>query len=554
MFTRDRSRNSLSGARTINADSGTLKSVTLMSALRSQQRLPRVVAALLTQLTVLSLLAASAAAQRLDPILYTVSISAPETHVAVVEARVPTANAATVELMMPVWSPGFYVREDYAKRVMHVVARSPRGDSLAIEQPQPNHWRIHTGGAAAITLRYELQCGVRSVTGNWVGADMAVLNGAPTFITLLENSKRPHDVRLELPAAWHQSATSLAAAADHAANHYLAASYDERVDSPIVIGNISMHEFDVGGARHILADIGDVPAAWNGQLAADNLAKIARANLRFWGFLPFKKYVFLNVFRQGGGGLEHLNSTLLTSSPRSEGGGNQRWLEYVAHEYFHAENVKRLRPVELGPFDYEHPPATASLWLSEGVTTYYGDLLVTRSGLDTPRDYLASLSRDITSLQTSPGRLVQTLEQASLGIFATGGSGIGGDPKTTVSYYVKGSVLGWLLDARVQHATNGARSFDDVMRLAYQRYSGAHGFTPSDFVAVASDVAGTDLTAFFTKALRTTEELDYTEALDWFGLRFASSNDATKAWTLEERPDATPVQKGHLDRLTRGNQ
>ncbi len=518
-----------------------------MLTLRSHMRGYGAIAALLGFLT---LAAVPAAAQRLDPILYTVSIPAAETHVAVVEARVPTSNRATVELMMPVWSPGYYVREDYAQRVLHVVARSPNGDSLAIEQPQPNHWRIRTGGAATITLRYELQCGVRSVTGNWVGTDMAVLNGAPTFITLLEHTQRPHDVHLVLPASWHQSATSLAAATDHAPNHYVAAGYDELVDSPIVMGNISVHEFEVAGAKHTLADIGDVPATWNGQLAADNLEKIAQANARFWGFLPFTKYVFLNVFRQGGGGLEHLNSTLLTSSPRSENGGNQRWLEYVAHEYFHAENVKRLRPVELGPFDYEHPPATASLWLSEGVTSYYGDLLVTRSGIDAPRDFLASLSKDITSLQTSPGRLVQTLEQASLGIFATGGSGVGGDRNSTVSYYVKGCVLGWLLDARIQHATNGRKSFDDVMRLAYQRFGGVHGFTPEEFVAVASEVAGADLAPFFHKSLQTTDELDYSEALAWFGLRFSASPDPAKAWTLEERPEATPAQKEHLGRLT----
>jgi len=498
----------------------------------------------------IGLLSTSAAAQRLDPIVYVVRIPAPETHIAVVEARIPTANRASIDVMMPVWSPGYYVREDYAKRVQRFVARAPNGDSLAVEQPQPNHWRIATRGAATITLTYELQCGQRSVTGNWVGADMAVLNGAPTFITLVERVQRPHDVRLEMPAVWHQSATSLAAVADNRPDHYLATDYDELVDSPIIIGNISVHEFNVEGSKHYLADIGEIPPAWNGALAAENLRRIALANHRFWGFLPFNKYVFLNVFRQGGGGLEHLNSTLLTSSPRSEGGGALGWLEFVAHEYFHAENVKRLRPVELGPFDYEHPPATASLWLSEGVTTYYGDLLVARSGVGTPKDFLASLSNDLTSLQNSPGRLVQTLEQASLGIFSTGGSGVGGDRNSTVSYYVKGNVLGWVLDARIQRASNGTGSLDDLMRLAYKRYGGTVGFTPSQFVAVASEVAGTDLVPFFHKALQTTDELDYSEALDWFGLRFAASDDPKKAWTLEDAPNATAAQKEHLRRLT----
>ena len=129
---------------------------------------------------------------------------------------------------------------------------------------------------------------------------------------------------------------------------------------------------------------------WDGEHAAQELEKLVRENRRFWGFLPFKRYLFLNVFRQGGGGLEHKNSTLLTASPPRAAypARNFRWLSFVSHEYFHAFNVKRLRPVELGPFDYEHPPKTSGLWISEGLTTYFGDLIVVRAGLGTPQDFL----------------------------------------------------------------------------------------------------------------------------------------------------------------------
>src|SRR5262249_14741228 len=151
----------------------------------------------------------------------------------------------------------------------------------------------------------------------------------------------------------------------------------------------SIHEFEVDGSKHDLADFGAV-GDWDGKLAAENLEKIVRATRRFWGFLPFKRYLFLNVFRPGGGGLEHKNSTLLTSNPsRAERQpGSLRWLSFVSHEYFHAFNVKRLRPIELGPFDYEHPPRTKSLWISEGLTTYCADLIVARAGLGTPQDFL----------------------------------------------------------------------------------------------------------------------------------------------------------------------
>jgi predicted metalloprotease with PDZ domain len=483
------------------------------------------------------------------PIRYVVRMPDPANHLASIEARIPSGGKPTVELMMAVWSPGYYVREDYATRIRELSASSAAGRTLAVTQPRPNRWTITTGGADEIILRYSVYCGQRSVTGSSVDTNLAVLNGAPTYITLAEQTPRAHEVAIELPPRWRQTATSLTEIAGRA-NDYRAATYDELVDSPIVAGNLSEHEFRVAGARHVLVDLGDIPATWDGALAAANLRKFVVADSAFWGFLPFRKYVFLNVFRRGGGGLEHLNSTLLTSSPASQGGGDLRWLYYVSHEYFHAFNVKRLRPVELGPFDYELPPKTASLWLAEGVTTYYGDLLAARGGLGTPENALAALSVDITALQTSPGRLVQTLEQSSLGIFATGGSGIGGDRNSTVSYYVKGNILGWLSDARIQHATNGAKSLDDVMRLAYARYSGPRGYTPAEWIATASAVAGTDLGDFYRRALTTTEELDYSEALDWFGLRFAPSVDPAKAWTLEQRRDATPAQVEHLRRWT----
>jgi predicted metalloprotease with PDZ domain len=220
----------------------------------------------------------------------------------------------------------------------------------------------------------------------------------------------------------------------------------------------------------------------------------------------------------------------------------------VSHEYFHAFNVKRLRPVDLGPFDYEHAPRTPSLWISEGLTTYYGNLLASRGGLGTPDDVMSSLSEDITSLQNSPGRLKQTLAQSSLDIFSTGGSGVGGDSTKVVSYYVKGFIVGFLLDERIQRATGGTKSLDDVMRLAYTRYGGARGFTPEEFVATASEVAGRNLRPWFRRAVESTEELDYDEALQWYGLRFGPGRE--RAWTLEMRANATPVQRARWKKLT----
>jgi predicted metalloprotease with PDZ domain len=401
-----------------------------------------------------------------------------------------------------------------------------------------------------VVVSYRLSCQGRSVTTNWVGDDLAVFNGGAAFVTLDETSRRPHEVRLDLPAKWKRSVSALGAAPDGVPNHYRADDFGTLVDSPIVAGDPVVHEFEVDGSRHALVNLGEM-GDWDGKRAARDLESIARENRRFWGPLPFKRYLFLNVFRPGGGGLEHKDCCLLTSGPPRAGRTEPslRWLEFASHEYFHAFNVKRLRPVELGPFDHENPPRTSGLWISEGLTNYYGELIVVRAGLGGRDDFLSSLSSHIGRLQNAPGRLVQTLERSSLDVWSGGTSGIGRDGATTVSYYEKGPVVGFLLDARIRRATGGERSLDDLMRLAYARYSGDRGFTPEQFRSAAGEVAGTDLKGWFRRALASTEELDYTEALDWFGLRFVPSEESSKAWKLEVRADATDAQKGHLGDL-----
>ena len=480
-----------------------------------------------------------------DPIVYTLRCAAPETHRAQVEARIPAAGKATLELMLPVWSPGYYALGDYARDIQRIAARNEAGTELRVEHPQPNHWVVATQGAPTVVLEYELLCQSRFVTGSWVGTDCAVINGPSTFITPVAREGQTYEFDLELPAVWPQSICSLEPAADGKPNHYRAPDYDVLIDSPLVAGTLSLHEFEVGRTKHVLADFGML-GNWDGAAAAATLARIVAEHRAFLGELPFQRYVFLNALRGGAGGLEHLNSTLLSSHPApTEPLPSIDWWKYVSHEYFHAINVKRLRPVELGPFDYEQLPSTPSLWISEGLTTYYGDLAVVRSGVGTLAQHLDGLSGNIRSVQTTPGRLVQTLAEASLTAGKTSSSGVGGDPKTTISYYEKGPVVGFLLDARIRRLTDEKKSLDDVMRLAYARYSGAKGFTPGQFAATVSEVAGADQSAYLHEMLETTHELDYTEALEWFGLRFAEPG----AWKLEVRPDASEAQKRHLAAL-----
>jgi len=483
-------------------------------------------------------------AQALPPIVYTVSAPAPDTHYIEVEARVPTGGRSAVDLMMPVWSPGFYRVENYADRVDQLRARAEDGAPLDVEKTERNRWRVQTGSRALVVVSYRVFCNQRSVTTNYVGEDYAVLNGAPSFVTLVETAHRPHEVRIELPPRWTRAMTGLDAAPDGRPNHFLAADYETLVDSPIMAGDLGVHEFVVAGKPHYVVSAGDT-AGWDAEGATRDLATYVAEVHRFWGFLPYDKYVFLLVFRQGGGGLEHKNSTLSTVAARP-GPGMWAGVGLLSHEYFHLFNVKRLRPVELGPFDFEHPPRTASLWIAEGVTSYYSSLLVERAGLHTRGDYLASLSALIARLQNAPGRLQQSVEQSSLEVWGNSNSGVN-PSAATVSYYDKGQILGLLLDAKIRRATSGGRSFDDVMKRAYERYAGARGYTADEFRAAAEEVAGVDLRGWFARSVSSTDELDYSDLLEAYGLRFTTVDGPSGAWTLAVRDDATDRQKRNAD-------
>jgi predicted metalloprotease with PDZ domain len=207
------------------------------------------------------------------------------------------------------------------------------------------------------------------------------------------------------------------------------------------------------------------------------------------------------------------------------------WLGQACHELFHAWNVKRLRPIELGPFDYENENYTESLWIAEGFTDYYGDLLLARAGISSRVEYLQALSSTIESVQTTPGRLVQPVNRASFDAWIKFYRPDESSANTSISYYTKGTVLAFLLDAKIRHGTGAARSLDDLMRLAYERYSGPRGYTPEDFKVLVEEVIGSPhgVREWFASAVESAAELGYGEALDWFGLQFRETAEPPRA-------------------------
>ncbi len=332
--------------------------------------------------------AAPAGAQTREAIRYTLRFPAPQTNYVEVEALVPTDGRPSVDLMMAVWTPGSYLVREY-ERNLEAVRATSGALALPIEKTTKNRWRVTTGGARELTMTYRVYSHELTVRNNWVDADFAMLNGAQTYLTLVESGARPHDVRLELPAAWKTSVTGMPGAPDNAPNHYRAPDYDTLVDCPIVTGNPAIHRFTVDGTPHLLVDVGE-GGVFDGDRAVRDLERIVEVDRQFWGSLPYETYVFFNLLVGASGGLEHKSSVMMMAS-RWDTGTRAKyvaWLSLASHEYFHLWNVKRLRPIELGPFDYEHETYPRSLWISEGLTDYYADVQLSRAGLYTPDEYL----------------------------------------------------------------------------------------------------------------------------------------------------------------------
>lgn len=482
-------------------------------------------------------------------VAYRLSFPAPATHFVEVEATVPTPGRAELLLMMPVWTPGSYLIREYARHLERLEAFAPDGAKLVVRKVSKNRWAVVTGGAPQVNLRYRVYARAAAVQGSYVDPDYAVLVGAATFLQDFGAPDAPYEVTVVRPEAYIELAAALPRTE---AGALVASSYDALVDAPLVLGPLRRRAFEVMGTAHEVVSVGGA-GFWPDDEAAAAAAKVVQAARALWGPLDCERYLFLNVINDEGGGLEHRCSTLMMTdrfaarTPEAL----RRWLGLVAHEYFHANNGKRLRPITLGPFDYEAENYTEGLWFVEGFTSYYDDLLVRRAGLMTDAQYLAALSKQIERLETTPGRLEQPLARASFDAWIEFYRPDESSRNTTVSYYTKGAVVGFVLDAAIRADTGGRKSLDDLMRLAAQRFSGAQGYTDEALLALFEEVGGPEVGALARRLVQTTAPVPYDAALEYFGLRFAADPDAPKAGASDEAKAEAERKRAFIGVMTR---
>ncbi len=326
-------------------------------------------------------------------------------------------------------------------------------------------------------------------------------------------------VRVIPAPGWHRVATGIDSSTTLPFT-YLAHDFDQLYDSPILAGNLEeLPSFIVKGIPHrfVGVNLGEFDRA---QLISD-LKRIVEASAAMMGDIPYDQYTFLAI-GPGRGGIEHANSCSISFSGKelTTASGRLRMLSFIAHEYFHLYNVKRIRPIELGPFDYQRENRTHLLWVSEGFTVYYEYLLLKKAGLSTPDELFRAFQSNIAAYENTPGHLYQTLAEASYTTWSDGPFGnSSGSLDKTISYYDKGPVVALLLDFAIRHETRNKRSLDDVMRLLYTRYyqQQHRGFTDQEFRQACESVAGAPLDELFDY-VNTVRTVDYDKYLAYAGL------------------------------------
>ncbi len=442
-------------------------------------------------------------------------------------------NAEQLEVSLPNWTPGSYLIRDFATHLENFKATGENGQQLVQHKIAKNRWRIETAGARELAVSYDIWAGVLHVSSSWVSSDFALINGAGVFLYSEASRGWPQQVIVKPHESWNNIHTSLKPGSLN--GQYLARDYDELIDSPIVAGNAPHYRFEADGQGYVLVNTGET-SLWDGERSVRDLTALVKAHQKFWGSNPFDRdYLFMNFQMEAKGGLEHDHSTVLMSSKWAMRGDIDyiKWLALVSHEFFHSWNVRRMRPEALARYDYDKEMYTRELWLAEGLSSYYDNLLLFRAALIEVQDYFELLATEFRNYETIPGRNVRSAELASFDSWIKHYVPDANGVNSTISYYRKGSLIGFVTDSAIRRETDGKASLDTVMRRMYSLYGpqgqGSGSYPPGAFEAAVESVAGRDVRIMVENLLQTTADPDLDTALDWYGLRLDRTPGRTAA-------------------------
>ncbi len=468
------------------------------------------------------------------PVRYTVTPISPEAHLFRVQCTIEQPDPAGQRLSMPGWIPGSYMIRDFAKNVVRLRASDEQDHPLEVVKLDKATWEV-AACDTPLYIEYEVYAWDLSVRGAHLDTTHAYFNGTTVFVAVEGQSDQPCQVTLQRPEGetyqqW-RVATTLPRheAALYDFGSYQAADYDELIDHPVEMGRFDLASFEVAGLPHDIAITGkhraDLP-----RLCRD-LEKICATHVAMFGELPeMERYLFMvTAVGEGYGGLEHRSSTSLLCSrndlplPGQEtiSDNYRNFLGLCSHEYFHLWNVKRIKPAIFMPYDLSRETPTRQLWAFEGITSYYDELALVRSGIINTESYLQLLGQTATRVWRGAGRFKQSVADSSFDAWSKFYKQDESAPNNIVSYYTKGALIALALDLTLRQTTDDVRSLDDLMRRLWQDYGKPGiGVPEGEIERLAADIAGTDLSEFFARYVHGTEDPPLQSLLEQTGINF----------------------------------
>jgi predicted metalloprotease with PDZ domain len=467
---------------------------------------------------------------------YHLVLTHPNLHLVSVEITAGKVSGDSLDFAMPAWSPGRYAIYDFAKNVQEFEAIGAQGQPLAWTNLDKQTWHVDARQAGgAVKARYRVFANDLSGSFSQFDATHANLNGPSIFMYIAGHKSDPLTLTVDAPKDWRLISGFSESGSERT---FQTPNYDRLVDTPLeASAEIKLAQFQEQGKTIRVAVHAYGEDDTDTAKLVEGLKKIVHAEMAMMPAPDFEHYTFIFHFAPEismGDGMEHLNSSQIIQRG-SLSSSLEEALETAAHEFFHLWNVKRLRPAELGPFDYTREVYTPSLWLAEGVTTYVSYLSLLRSGLWTRERFLTRLSDEIGALEQEPGRTLMSAESSSFHAWFYDRSPQMQETNfanSTISYYNKGALLGMLLDLEMLSRTQGAKSLLDVLSSLYHKfyetppttyYGPGQGYTEQDILEALNEVAGSDFTPFFQSYVQGTAPLPYGKALAMAGLTLGIS-------------------------------
>ena len=477
----------------------------------------------------------------LKSIAYRLSMPRPVSHLFEVSILIELPDELKdkpLQLQMAKWSPGRYGVFDFAKNVQEVRAAAGDGSKLQVTRVNDQTWSVEPLGSRRLTVSYKVFGNDLDGTFSQLDPRHANYNGGSIFMYVVGHKPDPVKLEINAPPGWKivNGRTERPGQTT-----WQFPNWDILIDTPTEIGpDWTQDTFDVNGKKyHVMVHSFGAEGGKRPALVKD-IEKIVRAEVGMWGPPEFEEYTFLIHFAaddHSGDGMEHLTSTqIIQPGALGEPGVYESTLETVAHEFFHVWNVKRLRPLELGPWDFTRPANTRGLWVAEGFTNYYENLMMHRAGLRDDKKFLEKEATTISRVEYYPGNRLMSAEESSLSApFIDGAQHVQATNlrNTAISYYPKGELIGMVLDLLVRGRSKGKASLDDVMRDMYEEfylkspnnsyYLRGRGYQTEDLQRVLSRRAGADFSDFFKRHIRGVETLPYDEAFSQVGLRLVKT-------------------------------